>query len=386
MLGSNGTRFAHVSYIQTMSTPTKSQEVDSFLNLVTENDNFLVEELTPANRSQVSQFLSNRAMENAGEYQRTFLVQIKSPKAKKLPSEFTPASRLYLLKSADLLLTEGDFVLARNIYAYLLKINIRDVEALKGLGICLLKISDPAAAKKCFMAARELGGGDEMRLWISQCCSAQGEHQRALDELKLVTVPSSLTPVFRFEYFKELGNGETRLGQYDLAIKNYKSALLLSEESDVLWVNLGTAELHKKDLTSAGLSFSKALTLNPKNARARCGLGLIALEKGDQKTAEKEFHDSLGNDPLNSVALYQLIAASFRTEQYDGALFRIEIYLSKNPKDPEIRYAKAAIHFRKREWKVSEVELDKILALNANHSRARILREQLSSQKIRGDI
>ncbi|MEZ4749703.1 MAG: tetratricopeptide repeat protein [Bdellovibrionota bacterium] len=82
--------------------------------------------------------------------QRTFVLNIQ-PKNTGTPSAAPEAapqySCEYLIENARLLLQNGDFLLAQNLYSRLLQSNIQDAEALKGLGICLLKLGDRPKAK-----------------------------------------------------------------------------------------------------------------------------------------------------------------------------------------------------------------------------------------------
>ncbi len=316
---------------------------------------------------------------------RTFLVRIKNKpeilpvKTETVPT--TPENRTYLLKSAELLLVDHDFLLARNIYSYLLKVNIRDEQALKGLGQCFLDLGDTTSAKKCFKALVEISGAPEANLWVGRCLILEGKDNEALGEMRKITDPSCLPLTSQAELFREMGNCETRAQHYDAAWSLYHQALKIEPSSDTIHVNLGTLELQRQHPDIALAYFTMALKLNSQSARGHCGLGLVAIAKHDLTTARNEFEITLDLDSQNIVALFQLIRLYADEDDITSVKDRIRRFLQKEPRQVEVRYALAVLLFRESDWLGCEREITALLIHDPKHARAKGLRDQINHNR-----
>ena len=94
-------------------------------------------------------------------------------------------------------------------------------------------------------------------------------------------------------------------------------------------------------------------------------------------------------NPENPAALYSLVKASYLTEKYEEADRFLRIYLSKNTKDLNIRYTLAGILFKKNMLEDAQTELDLILQLDPENTKAielsnKIQEEQKSAQSSNG--
>jgi tetratricopeptide (TPR) repeat protein len=97
----------------------------------------------------------------------------------KLDTQFSESNKKYLLDCADLFLRFNQFKKAREIYGQILKIDIRHLSALKGLGICLYREKNWDAARKCFKAYAELSGELDGKVWLNSCFLLNGETEKA---------------------------------------------------------------------------------------------------------------------------------------------------------------------------------------------------------------
>lgn len=365
------------------ATPT---EGSPFFDLLADADEIKIREVRPETKENTEDELSALG---STDQSRTFLVRIKAkptppPKLSTRTEDKTvdPENRIYLLKSAELLLVDADFVLARNIYSYLLKVNIRDCEAMRGLGICFYRLSDHISAKKCFKALLELDGKEENLLWLGQCYIAEGNDVAALEHFNKVAAPGNLPKTTQFELFKEMGNCETRAGNFDQAWSYYHRALEIQPTSDTIHVNLGTLEMQRQHVDVALSYFKMALTLNAASSRARCGQGLVAVAKNDLPLAKAEFEASLDLDSQNIVALFQLAAMSATGDSETGKT-RLRAFLERDLRNSEVRYALAVLLFREARWAECTQEVETLLSFDPQHPRAKSLKEQLNSNKHR---
>lgn len=366
---------------------TSSRGESPFFNLMENAEEIRIRELSGENQEKFTHSIEKvlkdfDAIDHAQEH--AFVVYIKTPAPTPEPEPIAPPApetipREFLLENAQLLISGSDHLLARNIYSFLLKKDIRDLAALKGLGICFLKLGEAQSAKKCFRALHELYKMEEALVWLGFCSIADGEEKIASRYFLQVTSAQNLPEELRFEYFKERGNAHTRLGIYDDAFRSYSEALKIRPESDTVFVNLGTLELQRKRFESAHSHFSKATHLNSRNAKAFCGMGLVAIELGQTVFAKQQFERTLELDSQHSVALQQLIKLSEADGNFSAMKQRLNLYLLKDPKNDEFRYWLASCLIKEGSLRAAEKEIDQVLADSPNHERARKLKEEIIS-------
>ena len=292
-------------------------------------------------------------------------------------------SKEHLLENASILLGNGDYLLARNLYSYLLKKELRDEESLKGLGICLLKTGDIGAARRCFTALWELYKKESALLNLAQCAIANKDDKEALDLLGRIKTPSFLSKSERYEYYKETGNCLTRMGEYSPAERAYTEALNLYPSNDATFVNLGTLEIQRERFDLALFYFRKALQLNSSNPRAHCGIGITAVAVNDLDRAKNSFLKALEIDSTNVVALHQLAALCEVMTIDNEVIPLIQKYLDKQPKNNDLRFALAVLGYKHNEWTQAERELDTILKADPSHEKALRLKKELSQNRSR---
>lgn len=335
--------------------------------------------------------------DSAGD-ERVFIVNIKQNRQVTVPIS-TPAralsepvlavpterdekpQRSYLLENAGVLLKNGDYILARNVYSYLLQQNIRDREALRGLGICFTRLGEPLGAKKCFTALWELYASQDDLLRLALCHLSEGNDKSAIEYFKLLPQTPVLSADLLFDFRREFGNALTRTGSYDLAEVQYRAALQLQPNSATVYVNLGTLEVQRQNLDGAQAHYLKASQIDPKSSRAHCGLGLVDLAKGDYFSASKEFNITLDLDSQNVPALVQLVELAEYSKAFTAVKVRLVRFLTRDPKNTEVRFLLARVLFSEGGFNECEKEIDAILRVNTDHAKARKLKDDLTHNK-----
>ncbi len=308
---------------------------------------------------------------------RTFFVHIKTPAPAAVPK---PAYDLAQLKaSAGVLLENQDYVLARNVFSYLLEHNLKDPDALRGLGICLFRLGETISSRKCFRALVELFQSDEASYWLGIGYQAEGKDAAAVTHFEAIKNAGSLCADQRFDLYKNYGNSLTRLGQLDRAEAMYISALELSPTSDTIHVNLGTLFIQKKEWQKAGARFARAIELNPQSARAHCGLGLANLGVGRIAEAKTHLNKALDRDPQNLVAIHQLLELSKEPTDYPVVKARLRAFLEKCPTNADIHVALASLLFKEGSWKECETHTGLALKIHPQHPGAEKLSSELHS-------
>ncbi len=361
------------------------EKTSSLLDLLTTAEDVEVREVSQQNRQRIFSSLNrflNVSDPKASE-ERAFVVRVRTrveAEAETAPIEI-PTDRAYLLQSAATLVESEDYILARNIYSFLLKENLKDSTSLKGLGICLLRLGESESARKCFRAVWENFHSEEALYWIASTYLKEGNDGLALQKMEQITKPDSLPPDTQYYYFKDLGNCLTRASRFDPAVAAYARALALRPGSSPIEANLGTLEIQRGNLDAARSHFERALVADARNSRAHCGLGILARAKSATIEAEHHFEKALGSEPPSRIALLQLVDIAHHLESYSKAKGRLTTYLEAHPTDAEMSYALAAIHFKESDWISCERHLDKALEADPIHERATKLKNQLFGLK-----
>jgi len=367
------------------TTPNQSRP---FSHLIDQADEVQIEELSPKNKARLITTLEkalrefDQGIENP-THQRTFLVKLKpkltSPQKKSLA--WQSQDRGYILESAEVLIKNKDYILAKNIYSHLLKTNLRDPRALKGLGICLAQLGEITSAKKCFKALWEVHQKDEALAWLGRCYSKEGNDQMALTYLTKSAEKAELSQDEKFELFKEMGNCQTRQQSYDTAAIAYNKALQINPNSDITYVNFGTLELQRKNYPEANKCFKKALEINPNNDKAYCGMGILKVIEKDFSGADENFLKALDIESQNQIALSQLIGITHTTKNYSTTKKRVHTFLDKNPHNPEIHYSLGELFLKDGDLISCEKELELVIKNAPFHPRAKQLLEEIARTK-----
>ncbi|NDG28259.1 MAG: hypothetical protein EB120_13925 [Proteobacteria bacterium] len=366
-----------------------SQSDSPFFSLMAEAEQIQVHEVESKQTHILAPFLKTPPQES----ERTFLVKIRVSRApiSTLPAkqevakkQEAPTERDKLLENAEILLRNGDLILARNIYSFLLKSNLKDQQAMEGLGICFLKLNEVLAAKKCFKALWELYQKDDYAIRLGLCFLADQDDDTALSCFEKVRNPDGVPSPLRFDFYKSRGNILNRKDRHAEAETSYFKALQIKPESDVVFVNLGTLELQRKNPIKAQKYFTRAIEIHPKSSKGHCGLGMVDLEQGDYFSAGREFKCALDNDSQNLVALLQLIYLSDFSKNYDEAIHRSHQFLDRDPNNAEVRFQLAGLLFRKGQFLEAESEINKAVKFAPQEPRFKKLKEHLTNNRHRG--
>ncbi len=362
------------------SLSSRSDTESPFFSLLSEADQVQIREVPLESRermvSSLEKTLRDFESDKGSSNLRTFFVHIRVPAPKAETAE--SYQREYLIGSAQVLLDNNEFVLARNLYSYVLKDGVRDPVALRGLGICFFRLGEIVSAKKCFKALCELQATGDAHFWMGQCHLAQGDDTTAAVCFQKC---GPLEKDLQFDLLKNWGNCLTRMGKNEEAAEKYEQALRLNPDSDVLLVNLGTLSLQRQDTQNAETWFRRALALNAKNSKALCGLGLVALTYERAADAIELLQAALDLDSQNIVALHQLILLAEGPCPQVAIKPRLHQFLAREPRNVDIQVALAVVLFKEGAWKDSEAHADRALEIEPSHARAQELKSELAKLK-----
>jgi tetratricopeptide (TPR) repeat protein len=118
---------------------------------------------------------------------------------------------------------------------------------------------------------------------------AQGELQQALAVANkmLEGFPRSIT------LYNILGVLYARLMQYDVAIDNYKKAIVIKPDYSDAHYNMGNALKQKGDLDAAIVSYENAINLKPAYVDAHFNMGNVLKQKGDLDAAIVSYKNAI---------------------------------------------------------------------------------------------
>jgi tetratricopeptide (TPR) repeat protein len=365
-------------------TTSKPHNDSPFFNLLADADEVQIREISADAPDRMVSSLEKTLKDFSHQKDaslRTFFVHIKTPTVdKKATAEpKAPYAPEQLRVSAELLLENQDYLLARNLFSFLLQHNLRDAVGLRGLGICLYKLGEVVSSRKCFRALTELYQSEEAEYWLGLGYLAEGKDAIAAGHFEKILQSQTFHADQRFDYFKNFGNCLTRMGQLDRAESYYIKALELSPTSDTIHVNLGTLLIQRREWEKARERFVRAAEINPNSSRALCGLGLTALAMNKTTEAKVFFHRSLDLDAQNLVALHQLVELCQNPDEFTTLKVRLRGYLEKDPNHADSHFALGALLFKEGSWKACELHVARSLEIDPRHAGAMKLRADLNS-------
>jgi tetratricopeptide (TPR) repeat protein len=125
-------------------------------------------------------------------------------------------------------------------------------------------------------------------------------------------------------------------GEYQEAVDRFRLATELAPGSSDAWAEMGNGQLHNFQTASAEEAFKRALSLDPKNPRARHGLGNLYLRRGEEQKAEKVWLRGEGLD-------FQLARLYLLQGRYKEAAARLDPLVEESPGEELLqRMARAA--------------------------------------------
>jgi tetratricopeptide (TPR) repeat protein len=173
-----------------------------------------------------------------------------------------------------------------------------------------------------------------------------------------------------------------RLGDLDSAEENYNKAHTLRPHSDALHVNMGSLWYFRVDLRKAFEHFKMAVDINPYNDRAWCGVALVARDKKDKVWAKEMILKSLDINPVNLVALQQLVSWALEDKEYKNAIERVMLYTFEVQNDVSMMYTLAGLLFQSGQVLEAELELERILTLDPLHESALQLLDLIHGREV----
>jgi tetratricopeptide (TPR) repeat protein len=317
------------------------------------------------------------------ENERTFVVKIR-PRASSRGAKALESNESQILENAELLLKNGEVLLARNLYSFVLRKNLKNERAMEGLGVCFFRLNEIVAAKKCFKALWEIHQRSDYAIRLAMCFVSEKNDVAAVSLFEQVKEDSVLQAQLKEEYFRSYGNLLSRRNQLEQAESFYEKALRISPNSSPVLVNLGMLNLKRENRNGAVACFRKALSIEPMNSKACCGMGIVHYESGEKEKALESFLLALDFDKKNPVALQYLIPILEGSPQKSLLMGRIFEFLKNEPNHGEIRFQYARLLMQENRFSEAMEEADRALKLLPQDSRVGELKKLLIQNRHRG--
>ncbi len=119
-------------------------------------------------------------------------------------------------------------------------------------------------------------------------------------------LPSVLSRPDQWSSHYNLGNVHLSLGDPQMAIASYDTALKLQPRAVLAMVNASMAYAQLGEIKKADEILQRALKIAPDNAATNFNMGLLKAEQNDLKGAEKHLKAALKADPQMAQAAYNL--------------------------------------------------------------------------------
>jgi len=234
------------------------------------------------------------------------------------------------LQQAYQLHEAGKLEEAKSLYQKLLAENPEQVEALHGLAVLL----------------------------------AQSKHySQALELLDKATTVNIKLP----SLYNSKGNIYLRLGQYDKAISEYKTAIAYDHKYAIAYNNLGNAYDRKSLLDLSRNFYEQAITLSDHYADAHFNLGVLLAKLGENETAITHLKKSIALEPHRAAAYGQLAELYLHLQDFNKA---IEYYLKRldyEPKHVASYFSLGQAYLQNKNIEEAIAAFKKVLILDPQH-------------------
>jgi tetratricopeptide (TPR) repeat protein len=292
------------------------------------------------------------------------------------------ASRIAeFLLNAETLLTHGEKSLARILVYEALKMDSKNVAALKKA----TQFLDPKKdCRQLIHIQKQICENDLSFETMSQLghfhyLGGQDEQALAVYNAALNLVVSETDALF--EIYKNIGNIMTKSGDYDGAEEYFHKAYTLAPDSDVLLVNLGTLFVQRQDFSSALERFRLAVEKNPLNDKAWVGLALSHQQMGDFQLSNANIEKALDLNPLNRTAVHIYANWCVRDGKYLSAISALENYLASVELDEELSFVLIHLFCKTNQFSLAQLESERVLLWNPLNTQMSQIQSEIRKMK-----
>ncbi len=277
----------------------------------------------------------------------------------------------FLTRSAELLVSAGDYSLAKNIYRTILGSGERSALALYGIARCEESEGRFEEARTNYEESIAYHPNLDAYQHLCDVLIALGKDALAAEAFERALTLKDIAQAVRFEMHKACGNCWTRARNTERAEKQFEAALSLNSAADEVRSNLGALYLSMQRITDARRHFEDALASNPSNDKAQIGLGSCFVAQGDKRRAHDCFAQALEANINNPSAVFQLVKCAYEIKSYATAARIVEEYVQMAPVSVHLLYSLAGLQYHLGRMDSARATATQILCLNAEHAGAK---------------
>lgn len=272
--------------------------------------------------------------------------------------------------SAEILISAGDFGLARNILRSMVQSGVLVGWALRNLGKTYEQDQKTDLARRCYQDSIAYEPHLEAYRFLASLEIRSENHQAAADSLERALRLEALPAKLRFELHKAAGNCWLRIQKNDRAEGHYRKALQIDPTSDDIASNLGALYLQSGRIKDASRAFEDALVANPRNSKALAGLGSACLAENRKREAHDHFARSLEIQLQQPTIIFHLVKCAYEIKSYATAARLLAAYVEIAPVNANLLYSLSGLQFHLGRIDEAHSTVSRILKLQPNHSGA----------------
>ena len=214
-------------------------------------------------------------------------------------------------------------------------------------------------AKADFIKLLSLPPGETTTVFFQQ-------DQFASSATKIFTTQGS-SKAYIFNY---LGLTETKLKNYEAAIKALDSAIALNPKDADQFVNRGWAKEIDQDKDGAITDYQLALTINPEHSLARHNLGALCNTPGSGEGSEKLLIESIEQNPNLPYPHAQLAYQKFNRGDFIGALEEYNRAIGIDSSDANYLLNRGLVKEKLKDYEGSINDFTKAISLKPDYESA----------------
>ena len=170
--------------------------------------------------------------------------------------------------------------------------------------------------------------------------------------------------------FNYLGLTETKLKNYEAAIKALDSAIALNPKDADQLVNRGLAKENNQDLNGAIADYKLALAINPEHSLARHNLGALSGTQGSGEDSEKLLIESIEQNPNLPYPHAQLAYHKFNRGDFKGALEEYNLAINIDSTDANYLLNRGLVKEKLKDYEGSITDFTKAISLKPDYESA----------------
>jgi predicted Zn-dependent protease len=202
--------------------------------------------------------------------------------------------------------------------------------------------------------ANKVARGDREQLMFARSLVRDGREQEALDELLKYLRKNSNSVAATLAVARIYA----RQGKHQDAATYYSRAMKLDPMDARPHLHAGVALLKAKDFDRAQAAFKAALSIDPRNANAIVGLARTLQSKGDAAQATRYLQEALRLDPQHTQARMLHARILAKANNSKGAEAELESMVKLHPGKRTASIALARLHMQHKDYSKAADVLD----------------------------